>query len=152
MAVICTLITRWQECIWSPSFYRGTAKISEITNNLRQAQTTDKPHWLNTSRNKLSPTPKHTQALTSSFEMGQKAPRVHLPTQESLCSSNPAEHTHLPMGTSHSPSALQYILGVSRSSAWSTHRPLTSTRDDESAPVTTSVNTARLRLTPAQRL
>lgn len=78
--------------------------------------------------------------------------QADLPTQESLCSSNPAEHTHLPMGTSHSPSALQYILGVSLSSAWSTHWPLTSTNEDESAPVTTSVKTARLRLTPTQRL
>ncbi len=54
----------------------------------------------------------------------------------------PMLHRHFPMGTSHSPSVLQYIFGGSSSLELLTHEPLTSTSDWESVG-TVSGNIAR---------
>lgn len=52
--------------------------------------------------------------------------------QALLLSSYPGLQRHFPIGTSHSPSVLQYIRGGSSSLEWLTQEPLTSTSDWES--------------------
>lgn len=65
------------------------------------------------------------------------------PLHEPSISSYPTLQTHFPKGTSQSPSAPQNSLGVSLSSAWSIHAPLTSTSEEESTRGTVSGNEAR---------
>ncbi len=77
-----------------------------------------------------------------------------LPSQLLCPSSYPALQLHFPMGTSHSPSALQCILGgmsVSTSELF-THDPLTSTRVEKAASATVSGNTAKFCTVDKQRL
>ncbi|KAF3821396.1 hypothetical protein GH733_010974 [Mirounga leonina] len=62
-----------------------------------------------------------------------------------------AQMIHLPRGTSQSPSAPQYSLGVSRSSALFTQEPLTSTKEEESTLGMVSGNIAKLRTNGNQR-
>ncbi|KAG7248524.1 hypothetical protein CRUP_031024, partial [Coryphaenoides rupestris] len=63
-----------------------------------------------------------------------------------MAQEQPGRQTHLPMGTSQPPSALQYILGASNSSEALTQPPRTST-SAESPPVTVSGKRARLSTT-----
>lgn len=70
-----------------------------------------------------------------------------LPWQVLFFSSYPALHKHFPMGTSHSPSALQCIFGASSVTEWLTQTPDTSSSCEESAPVMVSGKRARLRTT-----
>lgn len=74
------------------------------------------------------------------------------PGQYPSFSSWPILQTQRPSGTSQSPSAPQYNLGVSLSSAFSTHAPLTSTREDESMCGTVSGKAARFLSVDGQRL
>lgn len=76
----------------------------------------------------------------------------HLPLHAPPFSSYPGLQRHPPIGTNHSPSAPQYILGSSFSSDWLTQDPLTSTNEDVSAPVTVSGKVARLRMVSGQVL
>lgn len=94
-----------------------------------------------------------TPALVHCSDLKWVQTQTHfLPRQSPSISSWPMLQTQRPRGTSQSPSAPQYNLGVSLSSAFSTHVPLTSTREDESRCGTVSGNAARFLKVDGQRL